>query len=232
MGNYNNKLSIKTWAEADRPREKLLLKGKRSLSDSELLAILIGSGNTEESAITLCQKILKSCNNNLHELAGLTVKELIKFKGIGEAKAISIVAAMELGLRRQGSDIIKKPLIKSASDVFQYMSPLLTGLKHEEFWVLYLNRGNKVIHRNQLSSGGISGTVVDSRMIFKMALENLSSSVILVHNHPSGTLKPSTQDNKLTEKTKKAGIIMDIPVLDHVIFSDNGYYSYADEGML
>ncbi|MEX0813065.1 MAG: DNA repair protein RadC [Chitinophagales bacterium] len=232
MEYYENKMSIKAWAEADRPREKLLLKGKRSLSDAELMAILIGSGNAEDSAIGLCQKILKSCNNDLHELAGLSVKDLMKFKGIGEAKAISIVAALELGLRRQGSDIAKKPLIKAAADVYQYMSPLLTGLKHEEFWVLYLNRGNKVIHRGQLSSGGISGTIVDSRIIFKTALENLASSIILVHNHPSGTLKPSMLDNKLTQNAKQAGVIMDIPVLDHVIFTDNGYYSFADEGRL
>lgn len=232
MGNYENKMSIKSWAEADRPREKLLLKGKRNLTDAELLGIIIGSGNRNQSAVALCQEILAKCNNNLHELGDLSVKDLMKYNGVGEAKAISIVAALELGLRRQSSKIHEKPMIRSAKDVYDYMYPQLAGLKHEEFWALYLNRANKVMYKNQLSSGGVSGTVVDSRLLFKTALEQLASSVIVLHNHPSGNLKPSQQDLQLTQKLVAAGKTMDIPILDHLIFTDKAYYSFADEGRL
>lgn len=232
MSDYENKMSIKSWAEADRPREKLLLKGKRNLSDSELLGIIIGSGNNKESAVDLCKRILQQCNNNLHELGALSVNDLCQYKGIGEAKAISIIAALELGLRRGDSQVSEKALIKGSKDVYRHMTPLLTALKHEEFWVLYLNKGNKVLHKNQLSSGGLSGTVVDVRILFKTALEQLASSVILVHNHPSGTLRPSSEDLKITQKIKTAGASLDIAVLDHLIFTDNGYYSFADEGVL
>lgn len=229
---YGESLKILSWAEEDRPREKLLLKGKSSLSDSELMAILIGSGTVALSAVELSKQILSSAENNLNYLAKLTVKDLQKFKGIGEAKAITIVAAMELGRRRKVSDIVKKPKISSSKDVYDYIICDLQDLKHEEFWVLLLNRSNTIISKHQISSGGVSGTVADPKIIFKTALDKLASSIILIHNHPSGNLKPSEADLRLTSKMKESGTLLEIPVLDHLIITDSAYYSFADEGKI
>lgn len=222
---------ILSWAEEDRPREKLLLKGKAALSDAELIAILIGSGTRELSAVDLSKLILQSVNNNLNELAKLSINDLIKFKGIGDAKAISIAAALELGRRRKESETLKKPKVGSSADAHEVIRPYLMDLQHEQFWVLLLNRANEVIRPQQISIGGVSGTVADPKMIFKAAIENLASAIILVHNHPSGNLTPSQADKDLTKKVKEAGRTLDIPVLDHLIFSDNGYFSFADEGI-
>lgn len=224
--------SIKDWNEDDRPREKLLVKSKAALTDAELVAILIGSGNREESAVALSQRILASATNNLDTLGKLSVKELIQFKGIGEAKAISIVAAMELGRRRKESSPALLKIITSSQSVFHIMQPLLGDLAHEEFWVLYLNNSNKVLRKLQLSKGGITGTLVDVRLAFKSALEIGAVAIILVHNHPSGTLKPSAADKNLTQKMKTAGQSLDIKVLDHIIITEDSYFSFADEGLL
>ncbi len=227
------KLSIKNWAVEDRPREKLLSKGISSLSNAELIAILIGSGNREESAVDVSKRILHDVNNNLNELGKSTIEQLQKkYKGIGEAKAISIVAALELGKRRKLSEIQKKHQIKSSNDVYVLMHPTLTDLPHEEFWIILLNRANKVISTQKISQGGIAGTVIDSRLIMKAALEQLASSIILCHNHPSGNKLPSQQDRTITNKLKEAGKLMDLPVLDHLIITESGYYSFADEGLL
>lgn len=222
---------INQWAEDDRPREKLLLKGKNTLSDSELLAILIGSGSRNESAVQLCQRILKSVDANLNQLGKLTVSQLIQFKGIGEAKAVSIIAALELGRRRRLEDATVLTQITSSQIVFECMQPLIGELPHEEFWVLYLNNSNKVIHKAQISKGGITGTVVDSRIVFKIALEYYATSIILCHNHPSGKLLPSEADKQITKKIKIAGEAIDVKVLDHLIVTEKGYYSFQDEGI-
>ncbi len=223
---------IKFWAEEDRPREKLLLKGKLSLSDAELLAILIGSGSREETAVSLSQKILQSQENSLHQLGKSSVSDLQQFKGIGEAKAISIVAAMELGRRRQLSPIKDKPQIRSSKDAYQVLAPIISDLPHEEFWILLLNRANKVIGRERVSIGGVAGTVVDAKIIFRKALSSLACGIILCHNHPSGSLHPSQADLDITQKLKKAGQNLEINVLDHLIISEMGYFSFADEGKL
>lgn len=225
-------LTIKAWAEEDRPREKLLSKGRHSLTDAELIAILIGSGTRKETAVELSKRILNEAENNLNTLGKLSVNDLMKFKGIGEAKAITIVAALELGRRRKESEVIKRDKITSSKDVFDILSPVFQDLPHEEFWVLLLNRSNSVIKRESVSRGGVAGTVVDSKIIFKSAIENLASSIILCHNHPSGNLKPSEADIKLTKKIKEAGTLLDIPVLDHIIITDSAYYSFADEGIM
>jgi len=225
-------LNIKNWAEEDRPREKLLLKGKASLSEAELIGILIGSGTASLSAVDLAKQILNSVDNNLNSLAKLSVKDLTKFKGIGEAKAISIVAALELGRRRKSQEAIKNPKIGSSKDVFEYLKGDLLDLQHEEFWILMLSRSNEILKKKLISSGGVSGTVADPKIIFKSALEELSSAIILVHNHPSGNLKPSNQDISLTKKMKEAGLVLEIPVLDHLIFTNESYFSFADEGIL
>lgn len=222
---------INQWAEDDRPREKFLLKGKSSLSDSELLAILIGSGSRNESAVQLCQRILYSANNNLSQLGKLSIKQLTEFKGIGEAKAISIAAALELGRRRRAEDAVELDKITSSRSVFEIMQPIIGELPHEEFWVLYLNNSNKVIHKAQLSKGGITGTVVDSRIIFKTALEYNATSLILTHNHPSGKLLASNADREITKKIKLAGQQLDILVIDHIIITESGFYSFNDEGI-
>jgi DNA repair protein RadC len=222
---------INKWAEDDRPREKFLLKGKSSLSDSELLAILIGSGSRNESAVQLCQRILASTNNNLNQLGKLSIKQLTEFKGIGEAKAISIAAALELGRRRRSEEALELDKITSSKAVFEIMQPIIGELPHEEFWVLYLNNSNKVIYKTQSSKGGITGTVVDSRLIFKTALECNATSLILTHNHPSGKLIASEADKEVTKKLKLAGQQMDILVIDHVIITENGYYSFNDNGI-
>lgn len=224
--------TIKNWAEGDRPREKLLQKGREFLSNAELLAILIGSGSRNESAVELCQKILGRAGNNLNELGRLTVKDLMGNKGIGEAKALTIVAALELGRRRRAEEALEKKKISSSSSVFELMQPVIGELPHEEFHVIYLNNSNKVIDRYPLSKGGITGTLVDVRLAFKQALHLGATATILVHNHPSGNLNPSAADKQLTQKFKTAGESLDIKVLDHIIITEKSYYSFADEGLL
>ncbi|PLK45537.1 RadC family protein [Emticicia sp. TH156] len=223
--------NILSWAEEDRPREKLILKGKAALSDAELIAILIGSGTRELSAVDLSKVILNSVGNNLNELAKLSINDLMKFKGIGEAKAISIAAALELGRRRKESEVQKKAKVTSSYDAYQAVRPYLLDLSHEQFWVLLLNRANGIIRPVQVSVGGLAGTVADPKIIFKCAIEYLASAIILVHNHPSGNLTPSQADKDLTRRVKEAGRLLDVPVLDHLIFGDNGYFSFADEGI-
>ncbi len=232
MHEYETKLSIKSWAEADRPREKLLAKGKSALSEAEMIAILIGSGNLEESAVELSKRILNSVDNNLVELGKLDVNALCKFKGIGEAKAISIIAALELGRRRNEQTTPERESITSSKQAFNLLHPILADLPHEEFWLIFLNRANKVIKKQAISKGGVAGTVVDAKMIFKPAVENLASSVILCHNHPSGNRTPSQEDIALTRKIKEAGKLLDISVHDHIIIANDNYYSFADEGFL
>jgi DNA repair protein RadC len=224
--------SIKNWSQDDQPREKLRDKGKTSLSDAELVAILIGSGNRDESAVDLSKRILASVDNNLNALGKLSLKQLMVFKGIGEAKAITIAAALELGRRRGGEEFVQKAKISSSQSVFQIMQPILGELPHEEFWILYLNNSNKVIQKNQLSKGGITGTLVDTRLVLKNALEVGATGLILIHNHPSGTLKPSEADKQITRKLKQAGESLDIKVLDHVIITEKAYFSFADESLL
>lgn len=224
--------AITAWAEEDRPREKMLLKGKHALSDAELLAILIGSGTVGRSAVTLAQEILASVENNLLELGKRSVKDLQHFKGVGEAKAISIAAALELGRRRQLSDLRERPRITGSRDAFNTIAPLLTDLHHEEFWLLLLNKANEVFARERLSTGGMSGTVVDVKLAFKAALDARASAIIAIHNHPSGNLQPSQADLDLTKKFRQAGQVLDLPLLDHLIVSERGYYSFADEGSL
>ncbi len=226
------KLNIKDWALEDRPREKLLYKGISSLTDAELVAILIGSGNSEETAVELSRRILENVKNNLNELGKLNVENLKEFKGIGEAKAISIIAAMELGRRRNHSTALENSKITGSQDVARYLRPLMGDISHEEFWVLFLNRQNKILEKHKLSEGGITGTVIDVRRILKMAIEKHATSLIISHNHPSGNLDASDADRKITRQIKDAGIIMDIPLLDHVIITQAGYFSFADEGLL
>lgn len=226
-----DKFSIKNWAEDDKPREKLLLKGKNILSDAELVAILISSGNRNESAVSLSKRILASVDNNLNALGKLSLKQLMNFNGIGEAKAVSIAAALELGRRRRTEESIDLHKITSSKEVFQIMHPIIGELLHEEFWVLYLNNSNKVIYKAQLSKGGITGTVVDVRLIFKMALEHNATAIILAHNHPSGKLLASNADKGITKKLKFAGEQLDIKVLDHIIITEKGYLSFQDQGI-
>ena len=225
-------LRIPQWAEDDRPREKLLIKGRSTLSDAELLAILLGTGTKALSAVDLAKQILQQADQNLNNLARLSVKDLIKIKGIGEAKAISIVSALELGRRRKESVSPGRPRITNSIDVVKIMKQDLMDLNHEEFWIIILNRANYVLRKNKISSGGISGTVADPKLIFKSALDHSGSSIILVHNHPSGNLQPSQADISLTKTLKEAGKFLEIPVLDHIIVSDNSYFSFADEGMI
>ena len=224
--------TIKDWAQDDRPREKLLQKGRGSLSDAELLAILIGSGNRKQSAVDLCKKILSETGNNLGELGKLSVKQLMNYNGIGEAKALTIVAALELGRRRRAGEALEKKKISSSSSVFELMQPEIGELPHEEFWIIYLNNSNKVIEKYSLSKGGITGTLVDVRLALKKALELGATSLILAHNHPSGNLSPSNSDKQLTQKLKTAGESLDIKILDHVIVTEQSYFSFADEGLL
>lgn len=232
MSDPNAYFSIKNWNEDDRPREKLLLKGKTALSDAELIAILIASGSRNESAVALSQRILASVANNLNELAKLSVKDLMQFKGIGEAKAISITAALELGKRRRAEVALERKKITASKSVFELMQPIIGDLPHEEFWIVYLNNSNKVLQTLQLSKGGITGTLVDVRLVFKNALQLGSVAVVLAHNHPSGTLKPSQADLSLTKKLKIAGESLDIKVLDHLIITEKSYFSFADENLL
>ena len=224
--------SIKNWSQDDQPREKLLYKGKAALSDAELVAILIGSGNRQESAVDLCKRILANTNNNLSALGKLSIKQFMEYKGIGEAKAISIIAALELGRRRRGEEALEKNKITSSSSVFELMQPVIGELQHEEFWIIYVNNSNKVIQKNQLSKGGITGTLVDVRLVLKNALEVGATGLILAHNHPSGTLKPSEADKQITQKLKAAAQSLDIKVLDHLIITEKAYFSFADETIL
>lgn len=230
--NYESYSAIKAWAEDDRPREKLLLKGKSALSDAELLAIILGSGTAKVSAVDLSKQILNSCNNNLNELGKLSISDLKKFKGVGDAKAITISAAMELARRRRSDQMIKKKKVTSSQDAYQYLYPLLADLPHEEFVVVLLNRGNKIMTHKTISRGGVSGTVADAKIIFQIALEKLASSIILAHNHPSGNLTASQADIRLTNKLKEGASLLDLQVLDHLIIGDENYLSFADDGLL
>ncbi|MEE4114935.1 MAG: DNA repair protein RadC [Marinilabiliaceae bacterium] len=225
-------LKIKEWALEDRPREKLLYKGIFSLSDAELLAILLGSGNTEQSAVDLARDVLKLADNNLVKLGKLGIDDLQKLKGVGVAKAINIMAALELGRRRKSSDINDEQVIRSSTDVYNIFHPLLSDLNYEEFWLIYLNRSNRIISRLKISQGGISGTITDVRLIMKKALELLASSIIICHNHPSGNSEPSEADRRITAKIKDAAAYFDISLLDHLIVTQNSYYSFADKGEL
>jgi DNA repair protein RadC len=232
MEEYINHIAIRNWAEDDRPREKLLLKGKNALSDSELLAIVLTTGNRSESAVDLAMKILKSVGDNLAELSRIGIPDLMKFKGVGEAKAIGIVAALELGRRRNEAEVMSREKITNSRDAYEILKCSLGDLVYEEFWILLLNKANKVIRKCSISEGGISGTVVDPKKIFKIALDHHASSIILGHNHPSGNIQPSEADHKITKKVKDAGIMLDVAVLDHIIIGDDHYYSFADEGCL
>ena len=226
------KYSIKQWAKDDRPREKLLRKSSAALSDSELLAILIGHGTREKSDVDLAREILELGKNNLNELGKLSIKELLKIKGIGEVKALILLAALELGRRRHSSLLAEKVIIKQSSDIAGYLQSALKDLSYEVFGVLFLNQANRVNHFEIISQGGITGTVADPRIILRKALEEEAVNIILCHNHPSGNLKPSRADEELTQKIKEAARFLDIKVLDHIIVSDQGYYSFADEGIL
>lgn len=226
------KLKLNEWAEEDRPREKMLSKGVALLTNAELLAILIGSGNTEETAVELAQRILASCHNDLNELGKRTVRELCRFKGIGPAKAITIEAASELGKRRNLSAQPERKAIQSSIDIYTYFHPVLCDLPVEECWILLLNQGNKIINRIKISSGGITETAVDVRCILREALVSRATAIVLCHNHPSGLPHPSQNDDRLTAQLQKAGSFMNIRLLDHVIITDGKYYSYADEGRI
>ena len=226
------KMTIKHWAVDDRPREKLIAKGPSSLSAAELIAILIGSGNKQESAVDLSKRILMSVDNNIHQLSTLTAEKLTSFKGIGMAKAIAIITALELGKRRQLANFAVNPKITGSKDVYDIMQPLLGSLPHEEFWVLYLNNANKVLSKTQLSKGGITATLVDVRLLFKKAVEISAVAIIICHNHPSGKTEPSSQDKVLTKKIKEGGVSLDIKLLDHLIITEKSYFSFADNGKI
>ncbi len=223
---------IKSWAEDDRPREKLLTKSRKALSDAELLAIVIGSGTSDQTAVEVSRTILNSVSNNLCELARLSVSELMRFKGVGSAKASNIIAVMELGRRRRLSEGLKRNIISCSRDAYEIMAPITGDLTCEEFWLILLNRGNRILRTICISEGSISGTVADPKKIFKAALENNASALILCHNHPSGQVKPSPSDQRITKKCKEAGAVLDLPVLDHLIVANDSFFSFADEGLL
>jgi DNA repair protein RadC len=225
-------MSIKFLAEDDRPREKFLLKGKSSLSDSELLAIIMGSGNRNETAVELARRILASVNNNWNQLSLLSVKDLMKFKGVGEVKAISIATALEIGRRKVSQEVPDKPVISSSSVAYDIFRNHLSDLRTEEFWAIFLNRSNKVIHFAQLTQGGINQSIVDIRVLFKTALDHFSTGIIIAHNHPSGSLQPSREDIEITRNIKIAGETMNIQLLDHLIITQNSYFSFSDDGLL
>ncbi len=229
MEGKREKLRITEWAEEDRPREKMMLHGIRSLSNAELIAILIGSGNVDETAVELSQRILNSVDNSLNRLGKYGVDELKRFKGIGEAKAITIMAALEIGRRRRDEELPKRPAITSSSDVYNLLRGQMIDLPHEEFWILLLNRANRVIDTLRVSQGGTSATVVDVKLVMRSALQQLASGIILCHNHPSNNLRPSKADDAITEKIQSAARLFEIAVLDHIILCEEGYYSYADE---
>lgn len=225
-------MSIKSLAEDDRPREKFLLKGKASVSDSELLAIIMGSGNREESAVELARRILNSVENNWHRLSQLSIKDLMKFKGVGEAKAISIATALEIGNRKSQQEVLERQQISSSKDVFEVLQPHLSDLSTEEFWAVFLNHQNKILYKTCLFRGGIASSVADVRVIFKMALEHFSTRIIVAHNHPAGSLKPSQEDINITKKINEAGKLLEIELLDHIIIAQNKFYSFKEEGIL
>jgi DNA repair protein RadC len=232
VADYSNKISIKSWAEEDRPREKLSGQGRRALTDAELIAILIGSGSRDESAVELSKRILHHYENDLNKLGKAGISELCKFKGVGEAKAISIIAALEIGRRRGDTEVKVLDEVKSSRDGYNIMRRHLMDLNHEEFWLMLIGRSSKVLAKELVSKGGLSGTVADPKIIFHMALQHQASAIIMVHNHPSGNLKPSREDLVLTKKIADAGRLLDINVLDHLIITDNGYFSFGDEGLL
>lgn len=232
MQQKSTSLSIKNWSDDDKPREKLVHKGRSVLSDAELIAILIRSGSAHESAVELSKRILASVDNNLNELGKLSLQQLMKFKGVGQAKAVSIIAALEMGRRRRGEEGHKITKISSSKSVYELLQPKMGELPHEEFWIVYLNNSNKVLFAGQQSKGGITGTLVDVRLVLKQALELGAVALILAHNHPSGTLKPSEADKQVTSKLKTASEALDIKVLDHLIITQKEYFSFADEGLL
>ena len=225
-------MSIKFLAEDDRPREKFLLKGKSALSDSELLAIILGSGNNEDSAVELARKILASVDYNWQKLSKLSIKDLMKFKGIGEAKAISVAAALEIGRRKAAQEIPEKEKVTSVNDLYKIFSQYLSDLQTEEFWAIFLNQKNHVIYKTQISKGGISGTLVDVRVIFRIAIEHFATSVVVAHNHPTGNLTPSQPDISITRRIKEAGDLLDINLLDHLIIGENSFFSFSEQGLL
>ncbi|GGG65065.1 RadC family protein [Epilithonimonas arachidiradicis] len=225
-------MSIKSLAEDDRPREKFLLKGKAAVSDSELLAIIMGSGNREESAVELARRILNSVENNWHRLSQLSIKDLMKFKGVGEAKAISIATALEIGNRKSQQEVLERQQISSSKDIFEILQPHLSDLPTEEFWAVFLNHQNKILYKTCLFRGGIASSVADVRIIFKTALEHFSTRIVIAHNHPAGSLKPSQQDITITNKIKDAGKLLEIELLDHIIIAHNKFYSFKEEGIL
>jgi DNA repair protein RadC len=232
MENYDNRLPIRQWAEDDRPREKLRLKGKNALSDAELLAILLGSGTREESALDLAKHVLRKAGDNLIELSRFGMEELTAFRGIGEARAVILLAALELGRRRNESEAVTREKITCSRDAFGIFRSHMGDRPYEEFWIILLNKANKVTGQCCISEGGISGTVVDPRKIFKIALDHRASSILLGHNHPSGNIQPSEADQRITRKIREAGNLLDIAVLDHIILGDDSYFSFADEGVL
>ncbi|MBE5318358.1 DNA repair protein RadC [Pedobacter sp. MR2016-19] len=232
MKNYEQKVGIKLWAEEDRPREKLLLHGRRHLTDAELIAILIGSGSKNETAVDLSKRILSFYDNNLTKLGKASILDLSRFKGIGEAKALTIIAALELGLRRKETTEEVITHVTTSNDVYKYLHQTFANLNHEEFWILLLNRSNRVIGKFLISKGGQAGTVADPKIIFKTALENNAANVVLAHNHPSGNLKPSESDDKLTRDMVASGNLLSLYVVDHLIFANNRYYSYRDEDLI
>jgi DNA repair protein RadC len=232
MENYEQKLGIKLWAEEDRPREKLLLHGRRHLTDAELIAILIGSGNKNETAVDLSKRILSFYDNNLTKLGKASILDLSRFKGIGEAKALTIIAALELGLRRKETTEEAVTHVTTSNDVYKYLHQTFANLNHEEFWILLLNRSNRVIGKFLISKGGQAGTVADPKIIFKTALENNAANIVLAHNHPSGSIKPSESDDKLTKNMVASGNLLGLYVVDHLIFANNRYYSYRDEDLI
>lgn len=223
---------LRYWAEEDRPREKFLSKGKTALTDAELLALVIGSGNRNETAVALCQRMLQQSGNSLNTLSRLSVAQLMQFKGIGQVKAITIAAVLEIARRKRAEESRPHHKVSSSRSIFELMQPELGDLPHEEFWIIYLNNANRVLRKVQLSKGGLTGTVVDIRIVFKTALELSSTQLILCHNHPSGSLKPSDADRQITRKLKTAGEQLDIKVLDHVIVTDSGWFSFADDGLM
>ena len=231
MNKYNSH-ALTSWAVEERPREKVMANGIQHLSDSELLAILLGSGTRNQTAVELARIILQGSGNSLMELGRKSIGELVRIKGVGPAKAITLLAAMELGRRRTGMNHMEKISVKSSETVFKLFHPLLGDLEHEEFWLLMLNRANRVLGRYKVSQGGLSGTVIDTRIILKKALDNLASSIVVCHNHPSGNMQPSDADVKITGKLKKAAEMLEIKLLDHVIIADKSYFSFADEGLI
>ncbi|MBV8389225.1 MAG: DNA repair protein RadC [Mucilaginibacter sp.] len=232
MEPYQDKISIKAWAEEDRPREKLSMQGRRALTDAELIAILIGSGSRTETAVELSKRILHHYDNDLNNLAKASIQELSNFRGIGEAKAISIIAALEIGRRRNDTEVKAVESILSSRDAYNLMRRHLVDLNHEEFWIILLGRSSKVLSKELISKGGLSGTVADPKIIFHIALQHQASGIILIHNHPSGNLKPSRLDINLTKRLSEAGRLLDIQIFDHLIIGDTGYFSFGDESLL